>query len=137
VLAGLGSVVVNVGLALALMRPFAQGGLALASSLAAYANLAALVWALHGRLGPLGGRALGVSLARTGMASVALAGACAWARPFLGGGSWRAAALTLAAVVGGVLVYVAVAAALRAPELRDLLALRGRAPRALPESGGE
>ena len=138
VLVGLGSVAVNVVLALMLMEPLAQGGLALASSLAAYANLAALAWALRRRLGPLGGRALAVSLARTLVASAAVGAACAWARPVLDGAvGWPAAALTLAAVAGGAVVYVAVTAALRAPELADLLALRRRAPRALPDSGGQ
>ena len=138
VLAGLGSVAVNVVLALALMEPLAQGGLALASSLAAYANLAVLAWALRRRLGPLGGGAIAGSLARTLVASAAVGAVCAWARPWLLDASPGAGAiLTVAAVVAGALVYAAVAAALRAPELHDLLALRRRTPRALPESGGQ
>jgi putative peptidoglycan lipid II flippase len=140
VLAGLGSVVANVGLALALMGPLAQGGLALASSLAAYANLAALAWALRRRLGPLGGRALGASLARTLVASGFVWAACAGARSLLGpawAAPWLGSALTLATIAAGSLVYVGAAAGLRAPELRDLRALRRRTPRALPGSGGQ
>lgn len=77
---GVLAVVVNIAAALALMYPFGHGGLAAASSVAAYVNLAGLVWAARRRLGPIGGTALAASVARTGVAAVPLAVLCAGAR---------------------------------------------------------
>jgi hypothetical protein len=75
--------------------------------------------------------ALTGSLGRTLAASAVLALWCAWADgllPLLPGPAAPRMARTLLALAGGVTVYVAAAAAMRAPELHALLGLlrRGR-----------
>jgi len=77
---GVLAVAVNIAAAVALMRPFAYVGLAAAASLAAYVNLAGLVWAAQRRLGPIGGTAIVGSMARTAAACVPLALVCGLAR---------------------------------------------------------
>src|SRR5207244_10868390 len=52
-------------ISLVMMAPLGHAGLAGASSVGAYVNLVALLWAARRRLGPLGGRALVASAART------------------------------------------------------------------------
>ena len=134
VLLGFVSVAANVVLALGLMWPLAHAGLALASSLAAYVNLLALLWMLRRRLGPMGGRALGRSALRTLAATVPLWLACRALGPaadFPG----HTAVWTGVAVVGGGLAFVAAAALLRAPELHALLAMLRRG-KGLPPPGG-
>src|SRR5207244_311854 len=112
--AGLVSVAANIALALLLMWPLKHAGLALASSLSAYINLALLYWLLRRRLGRLGSRETLQSVARTAAASSALLLGCLWAGPRLGAG-WPGAAWTGGALIVGVIVYGAVAAVLRAP----------------------
>jgi len=79
--AGLVSVAANIALALLLMWPLKHAGLALASSLSAYVNLALLYWLLRLRLGRLGSRETVLSLARTAVASSALLLWCLRASP--------------------------------------------------------
>src|SRR2546428_832609 len=74
---GILSVAVNVASALLLMAPLAHGGLALASSIGAYANLGFLVIIARRRFGALGVRSIAWSLGRTSAASLALAAWCA------------------------------------------------------------
>jgi putative peptidoglycan lipid II flippase len=125
VLLGLLSVAANVALALTLMWPLAHAGLALASSLSAYVNVLALLWALRRRLGPIGGRALARACARTLIAAAALwvtarALAPAW------DGSALAAVHTVTAIAGGAAAFAVAAAILRAPELGALLGMLRR-----------
>ena len=127
------AVAANVGLALGLMWPLAHAGLALASSLSAYVNLLALLWMLRRRLGPIGGRALGRTLLRTGAAAVPLWLACRALEP-AADASATAAIWTGAAVIGGGLAFLAAAALLRAPELHALLGMLRRG-RGLPPTG--
>ena len=101
------------------MRPFAHAGLAAATSLAAYVNLGGLVWAARRRLGPIGGRAMVESLARTAAASVPLALVCVgarWVWPVEPGMALDIAWLagTIAAATA---VFVAAAWGVGAPEL--------------------
>jgi putative peptidoglycan lipid II flippase len=131
--AGLVSVATNVVLALALMWPLQHAGLALASSLRPV-NLLLLCWLLRRRLGPIGGRQIAGSLLRTGGASAALLLWCAWAGARLGAG-WPGAAWTAGALAAGMLVYLGVAAALRAPELGALLGMLRRRGQSLPGAG--
>lgn len=125
VLLGLLSVAANVALALTLMWPLAHAGLALASSLSAYVNLLALLWALRRRLGPIGGRALARACARTLVATAALWLAARALAPTWDG-SALAAATTMAAIAGGAAAFVVAAALLRAPELGALLGMLRR-----------
>jgi putative peptidoglycan lipid II flippase len=132
--AGFVSVVANVALAFALMWPLKQAGLALASSLSAYINLLLLYWLLRRRLGALGGGETLRSLVRTGIASAALWLWCLVIAGRLGPG-WEGAVWTVGALGVGALVYVAVAAALRAPELAALLGMLRRRGQTLPGAG--
>jgi len=132
--AGLASVAANCLFALALMWPLQHAGLALASSLSAYVNVILLGWLLRRRLGPIGGRRMAGSLLRTGGASALLLLWCLWAGARLGGGP-AGAAWTLGALGAGMVVYLAAAAALRAPELGALLGLLRRRGQSLPGAG--
>jgi putative peptidoglycan lipid II flippase len=131
--AGFASVAVNVALAVALMWPLKHAGLALASSLSAYVNLLLLAWLLRRRLGPLGGREMLGSIVRTCVAAAALGLGCVVARRWLGPG-WEGAVRTVGALVAGTGVYLAAAAALRAPELRALFGMLRRR-QTLPGAG--
>jgi putative peptidoglycan lipid II flippase len=128
VLVGFAAVAANVAAALTLMWPLEHMGLALASSLSSYVNLAGLAWLLRRRLGRLGAREILRSLARTLGASAGLLAWCVWAVRAFGAD----AAGTIAAVGGGAIVYGAVAVALRAPEAADLLHMLRRRRGALP-----
>ena len=128
VLVGFASVAANVAFAVALMWPLEHVGLALASSLSSYVNLLGLVWLLRRRLGALGTAEIWRSLARTLGASAVLVLWCVWPAAALGSGAGG----TLAALAGGVIVYAGAAAALRAPELRDLLGMLRCRDRTLP-----
>jgi len=131
VIVGFVAVAANVVFALLLMWPLEHLGLALASSLSSYVNVVGLAWLLRRRLGALGTRELLRSLARTLAASAALIAWCLSARAAFGGGALG----TLAALLGGVAVYGIAAALVRAPELRDLLAMVRRR-RTLPDGAG-
>ena len=110
------------------MGPLEHMGLALASSLSAYVNLAGLAWLLSRRLGGLGGTEIMRSVARTLAASAGLGIWCVWSAPVLGGG----AVGTIAALVVGAGVYGGIAMAIRAPEIHDLLGMLRRRRRTLP-----
>jgi len=133
VVVGFVSVTANALFAIALMWPFEHFGLALASSLSSYVNLLGLAWLLRRRLGGIGGGEIARSLARTLGATAALFAWCLGARSLLGGGG----AATLGALGGGALVYLGAAAALRAPELADLLGMLRRRGRTLPSPRAE
>lgn len=128
VLVGFVSVAANIAFALSLMGPLEHMGLALASSLSAYVNLAGLAWLLSRRLGGLGGAEIMRSLARTLGASAGLGIWCVWSARVLGGGTVG----TIAALVLGAGVYGGIAMAIRAPEIRDLLGMLRRRRRTLP-----
>ena len=119
---GFAGVVINVGLALWLMWPLQHAGLALASSLSAYVNFAGLLWLLQRRIGALDTGALVRAVARALGASAPLLVWCLWVRPHPSH-EWGLAGATLAAMAGGLALYAATAAALRAPELSALLGL--------------
>jgi putative peptidoglycan lipid II flippase len=129
------SLVAFVAGGLALMGPLAHFGLALAISAATASNFGLLLLLLRRRLGRLGLRAVTGSALRVAAASAAM-GAAAWGldRWILGsavraGGVERVAAV-LGVVLAAALVYFAVAALLRCPELGELAqALRGRGRR--------
>ena len=119
---GVMAIAVNAVSALALMGPMAHGGLALASSIGTFANLAGLVWLARRRFGPIGGRALVTSTGRIVAACVPLAAWCLlirWLVP-MGGGSGPAAAWLAAAVAGGAAVFIVVSRAVGSPELAVL-----------------
>jgi putative peptidoglycan lipid II flippase len=128
---GAASVVANVVAAAALMLPLGHAGLALASSVAAYVNVALLVWAARRRFGPLGGRELARSAGRTGLAAVPLALVCAVAVRLwpAAGGLGQDVAWLAGTIAAGSLAFWFASALLGAPEraaLRALLPARAR-----------
>jgi len=128
---GLLSVAANVVAALALMAPLAHGGLALASSIGAYVNVALLLMVARRRFGALGGRALAASAARTAAACAPLAGWCALSLALWPPGARGAAeaAWLAATIAGGAAVFLAAARVVAAPEyaaVRETLPLRRR-----------
>jgi len=127
------SVVVNVIAAVTLMGPLRHGGLALASSLGAWVNFAALAWVARARFGGLDLRQLGVSIGRTALASAALGAFCVgglWLWPIAPSRLVEAAWLG-GAITGGALVFWLASALLGAPERLALLHLRAGRRRVL------
>ncbi|MCL5950717.1 MAG: murein biosynthesis integral membrane protein MurJ [Chloroflexi bacterium] len=112
---GVAAIVLNVVLSLVLVGPLAQGGLALANSVATLLEMSVLFFLLEARLKGIANRTLGLSLARTASGAL-LMGAILW--PFVGHFSnWGPAALaTLGALIGGT-IYLAATAGLRAEEI--------------------
>lgn len=125
---GLLSVAANGLAAIALMGPLAHTGLAVASSISAYVNVALLLVAARRRFGGLGGRVLAWSAVRTLAACAPLAVWCAllaWLWPTRATRAMEALWLA-AAVGGGGAIYWVAATLLAAPERG---ALRGILPR--------
>jgi putative peptidoglycan lipid II flippase len=127
-------IIANIAFSILLVRPLAQGGLALATSLAAALNMGLLVMALRRRLGglELGQLARGFLQASAGAAVLALAGAGAY-RLLAGAGAGVSlgqllAVLVAMAVAGG--AYALFELVIGSPEARVLLSLlrRDRAP---------
>ncbi|MBU4128654.1 murein biosynthesis integral membrane protein MurJ, partial [bacterium] len=121
----------NLVLDLILMRPLAQGGLALATSLVAVLNMSLLFWLLRRRIGRLGGRRILANFIRILIAS-----------SVMGGVSWLVAralephVVTLglrvlqvgAAIVAGLITLAIVSTILRIKEMRTILEIvTGRA----------
>ncbi len=128
---GVLAVAVNIVAAVVLMHPFGHAGLAAASSFAAYVNLAGLVWAARGRLGPIGGTALLRSIVRTGVASIPLAALCEGARWLWPPGPSLAVDIgwLVSTIAVGTMAFVVAAWWLGAPELGSVtrtLLPRGR-----------
>lgn len=118
------SLVVIVGVGVALMFPLAHLGLALGTSAGGLANLAGLLWLLRKKLGPLGMREILISVGKmTGAAAVmglcvaALAYLPDWGAP---GSLMHKAVRPLASVAGGAALYLFLAKMLGMPELSDL-----------------
>jgi len=128
------NLVVFVSLSLALMGPMQHAGLAAATSAAAVTQLVALLWLLRKRSGGLGMAEVRSSVVRVLVASTVMGGVV-WAGARLGqwengGNDPRNLAVFGVTVVVGLGTYLAVAAALGSPELRDLKAAIQRRVRA-------
>lgn len=128
---GLVSVAANIVAAVALMGPLAHQGLAAASSIGAYVNVALLLVVARRRFGGIGGRAIVRSATRTGGACLPLVAwcvLCLWAWPADARGIVDAAWLA-AAIIGGAVAFAGAARAIARPEfaaLRGILPLPGR-----------
>jgi putative peptidoglycan lipid II flippase len=114
------AIAANLVAAVLLMGPMGHPGLAAASSLGAYVNLGGLLWVARRRFGPLGGRALLRSVARTALACLPLAAWCALSRVAafalpLATTWWLATWLALT-IAGGGAVFWAASAMLGSPE---------------------
>ncbi|CAI2718277.1 murein biosynthesis integral membrane protein MurJ [Nitrospina watsonii] len=136
---GVYTMILNVGLAVALMGPLQHGGLALATSLSSIANAAVLVYLLKQRLGRLGGRKIVASICRFTFAA-ALMGTVVY---FIN--SWLflptdslivRLTVLLAEVFLGATVYAGIAALMKMEEWRFLVKLLKdrKARKALPET---
>ncbi len=129
----LAAAALNLALNLVLIWPLAEGGLAVATVVAAGAQTAVLAALMNRRFAELAWRPILASAARTVLAT-ALMGAAAWAAmdwvaPALAlqGRAESAARLALG-LAAGLGTFAAAAWALRMSELRDLLARRGPEP---------
>jgi putative peptidoglycan lipid II flippase len=123
------AIVANLIAAIVLMGPMGHAGLAAASSFGAYVNLAGLLWAARRRFGPLGGRVLARSAARTTLACIPLLIWCLVSlrleeRMSPHGPGWLAGWLAMTMGVGAAVFWVT-SALLRSPER---LALWGMLP---------
>ena len=128
------NLVAFMSLSLVLMGPMQHAGLAAATTAAAITQLVALLWLLRRRSGKLGMSEVSASVLRALVAS-AVMGVVVWAcasvgRWEMGGNDPRNLTIFAATAVAGLLTYVAVAAALGSPELRDLRAAIRRRVRA-------
>lgn len=115
---------INIALAFVLVGRFGVVGLAIAF---AVAYLVAAMWALQilgYKVSGLPTRAIAAALARMLLAAI-LMGEAVWVIARLVGGDtgWAAIVRLTAATLGGVIVYLAVLAALRAPEIATASAL--------------
>jgi putative peptidoglycan lipid II flippase len=113
-----------------LMRWFGALGIALATSIVAFTNVALLMWVLRRRLGRLDGSALAATAARTGFAALCLAATVVILIHVAGHAiSTRrlsgALAVLLGATVAGSAVYLGICRALGVRELRLLRFGRG------------
>ena len=134
VIASAFNLVVFVGLSLALMGPMQHAGLAAATTAAAVTQLVALLWLLRKRSGDLGMAEVRSSALRVLVASGVMGGVV-WAGARFGhwengGNDPRNLAVFAVTVLVGLGTYLAVAAALGSPELRDLRAAIQRRVRA-------
>ncbi len=120
------SVIVNLVAGLLLMRPMAQGGLALATSLAAAFNVVALFVVLVRRLGGFPSVDLLTSLLKISAASLVMGALLLWGRSI---GDWplgltRLNGLVLSAcVLGGLVTFAVSSWFFRCRELRSLMNL--------------
>jgi len=121
---GVGAMMLNIMLSLALIQPLRHGGLALANSLATIVEAVLLLLILRGRLGGLENGALARSAARTGLAAGVMGVAILWFA------TWTAASSALlqagGAVIIGSILFLVVSTATRSDELRVLSSLLRR-----------
>ncbi|MBT6430422.1 MAG: murein biosynthesis integral membrane protein MurJ [Rhodospirillaceae bacterium] len=130
VLVGIGAMVVNVILNLILMQFLAHAGLALATAIAAWLNLAVLSWILYRRGNLIADSRLIQRLARAIGAAILMTLLLWWlkgmlAPQFAGGESQRILAL-IALVIAGLAGYGLAAVLLKAVKLREIKDLLAR-----------
>lgn len=117
----------NAGLSFLLMGPLLHGGLALATSLSALANMAMLLILLRKKIGRFGGRAILVSGLKTAVATIPMAAVVWWLLTFI---DWaeKGQKLLKAGVLGGsiaigVVIFAVAAHLVRSEETHELAAL--------------
>ncbi|GAM11853.1 hypothetical protein OR1_04172 [Geobacter sp. OR-1] len=115
--------VINVVMSLILMGPLLHGGLALASTLSAFGNLALLAILLRRKLGPFGARGITAVATKSMVASIPVAmiawwamGLTDWSQP---GGRLLKAGLMGGTVAGVAAVYIGCTWLLRCDEVHD------------------
>jgi len=119
VVVGIGAMVINIGLSIALIAPLAQGGLALANSVATILEMLTLLLLLRRRMGSIDGGRIGLSVARVVLGALVMgAGLVAFANLFAARGAIFVAIVGMALGTG---VYLVVTAALRSEEIAFVL----------------
>ena len=129
VAAGVAAMLLNVALSLLLIGPLAQGGLALANSIATTVEALILIGLIRGRLSGIEGRRVWGALTRSGLASAVMGFALLGLLQLPMGSAF---ALCATGIAAGVAVYAGAAFVLRADEVRSvrqLILRRGQAPR--------
>lgn len=111
------ALVLNIVMNLALIKPLAHIGLALATSLSGAITMVTLMVALRRKMGPLGLRQLFISLLKMGIATVGMALAVVPVYDFLLAKELSMVASLVVAVAVGVLVYFVLGILLRIREL--------------------
>lgn len=121
------ALVANVAFCFLLVGPLGQGGLALATSLAAYLSLALLYALFRRRVAPINERRTAVSLARTTVAAAGMGAGCWWLAARMGlvdvSGLGALVGWSAATVAFGILIYLSLAWLLRAEELNEVFTL--------------
>lgn len=115
----IGAALVNIALAIVLVKPLGHGGIALANSLAVLGNMVCLVWLLRNKTGQ--GLGFLASLAKIAAASGIMGGVVYMLYPRLAG---LGQIVSLGLAVGaGVIVYLALVAVLGVEELSQIVEL--------------
>ncbi len=124
------SILANVVLGIVLMKPFAHGGLALATSLASMINLVLLLGAFRNRMGALGWRNLAASIGRSMICTLLMGGAVSGAAALILPKQSNSLPELIGGVAGciavGIGIYGAASYFLKSPELRRILVEAGR-----------
>ena len=117
----------NVIFSLLLMKPLLHGGLALATTLSALANMLLLLWLLRRKIGPFGGRLILISGVKALVASLPMAVVvvyiCRLADWSLHGQKLIKIAVLGGAISAGLLIYAGVARLLRSDEAVELFGI--------------
>jgi putative peptidoglycan lipid II flippase len=120
----------NVAFSLVLMGPLLHGGLALASTLSALANMLLLLWFLRRKIGPFGGRKIISCGVKALSASIPMAVvvfyACRWVDWSQSGHKMTKLLVLGGAIGSGALVYAAVVRLLRSDEALEMIAILRR-----------
>jgi putative peptidoglycan lipid II flippase len=117
----------NVVFSLLLMKPLLHGGLALATTLSALANMLLLLWLLRRKIGMYGGRGILSSGMKSLAASIPMAAvvyyACQWADWSLSGHKLTKLCVLGGAIGSGVLVYALLVRLLRSNEALEMISI--------------
>jgi len=116
---GVGAMVLNIGLSIVLIKPLAQGGLALANSIATILELSILFIVLRQRLGDVDQRRIALSFMRIVIASLAMGAVIAWLANALA--SFGAMVVVVVGAIVGATVYLCGTWLLRAEEIEFVL----------------
>jgi len=124
---------IHLGLCVTLSKPLSQGGIALAGTISAFVNLAALTYMLRRNFGRLGVFPVAGSVAKTGVATLVMGGLTWYVASVWGmyGPMPRVDLAIKVAVVliGAIAVFMAVALGLRSQEAHEFLRLVTRSGR--------
>jgi putative peptidoglycan lipid II flippase len=120
----------NVVFSLVLMGPLLHGGLALATTLSALANMLLLLWLLRRKIGPFGGRGILTSGMKSLSASIPMAlavyYACHWTDWSLSGHKLTKLFVLSGAIGSGVVVYAVLVRLFRSNEALEMISILRR-----------